>query len=379
MIYFDNSATTKIYPESLESYMKVSQNYFGNPSSLHELGEVASKLLQQSRAQIATTLNVKPNEIYFTSGGSEGDNWVIKGTALEKSFYGKHLITTKIEHPAVTNTMKQLEKEGFEVTYLNVDEQGQIKLDELKKALRKDTILLSIIAVNNETGVVQPIREIGELLKDYPTVHFHIDAVQSNHIELALGRESRVDMAVFSAHKFHGPRGVGFVYIKEGKNLTPLIHGGGQESSARSSTENLPAIAAMAKSFRLHHEKAKTADLRALTDLLRNKLKTYSDVTIFSPKDASPHILCFGIKHVRGEVTVHAFEKHQIYISTTSACSSKNTNDSSTLLAMKIPHHIAETAVRVSLSELNTQEEMESFITALEAIYKEFEIIRNTK
>lgn len=379
MIYFDNSATTKIYPESLESYMKVSQNYFGNPSSLHELGEIASKLLQQSRAQIAHSLNVKPNEIYFTSGGSEGDNWVIKGTALEKSFYGKHLITTKIEHPAVTNTMKQLEKEGFEVTYLNVDSHGQIDLEELKNALRKDTILVSIIAVNNETGTVQPIKEIGEILNGYPTVSLHLDAVQSNHIDLELGRDSRVDMAVFSAHKFHGPRGVGFVYIKEGKNLIPLIHGGGQESAARSSTENLPAIVAMAKSFRIHQEKSKEVDLRALTDLLRNKLASYEDVTVFSPSEASPHILCFGIKNVRGEVTVHAFEKYQIYISTTSACSSKNSNDSSTLLAMKIPHHIAETAVRVSLSELNTRDEMEMFIEAFDTIYKEFKVIRNTK
>lgn len=378
MIYFDNSATTKIYPESLDSYVAVSKQYFGNPSSLHELGTVSSKLLEQSRKQIAAELSVKPEEIFFTSGGSEGDNWVIKGTAYEKSFYGKHIITTKIEHPAVLNTMRQLEKEGFEVTYLNVNDQGIVDLEELKNSLRKDTILVSIIAVNNEIGAVQPIKQIGNLLSDYPTIHFHIDAVQAHYVDILLGKESRVDMAVFSSHKFHGPRGVGFVYVREGKNLTPLIQGGGQEADARSGTENLPAITAMAKSYRLHRGKIKEAPLQQMTDKIREHISKFEDVVIFSPEDASSHILCFGIKNVRGEVTVHAFEKDDIYLSTTSACSSKSNKDSSTLIAMGIPHNVAETAVRVSLSTENTMEEVDKFLEIFERVYDEFEIVRNS-
>lgn len=379
VIYFDNSATTKIYPESLESYVKVSQDYFGNPSSLHGLGEVANKLLQQSRKQIADTLEVKPSEIFFTAGGSEGDNWVIKGTALQKAFYGKHIITSSIEHSAVKKSIQLLEDQGFEVTYLPVDKSGLIDLDELKAALRDDTILLSLIAVNNEIGTIQNIEAISEILADYPTVHFHLDAVQSNYVDIPLGKDSRVDMAVYSAHKFNGPRGVGFVYMKEGKQLTPLIHGGGQEFGQRSSTENLPGIVAMAKSFRLHKEKAANTDVRELTNRIREKLSAYEDVTIFSPTDGTPHILCAGIKNIRGEVTVHALEKYDIYISTTSACSSKSSSKSSALSAIGIKPQIAETAIRISLSSDNTMAEVETFLEKFDQVYQEFEVVRRSK
>lgn len=379
MIYFDNSATTKIYPQALDSYLTVSRDYFANPSSLHQLGEVASKLLAQSRKQIADLLGVGEDEIYFTSGGSEGDNWVIKGTALEKSYYGKHIITTKIEHSAVSNTMKQLESLGFEITYLDVNDQGQVDLDDFKRALRKDTILVSMIAVNNEIGSIQPIDEIGNILRDYPSIHFHLDAVQATHIDLNLGSNSRVDMAVYSAHKFHGPRGVGFIYKKRSKNLAPLINGGGQESGLRSSTENLPAIVAMAKALRLLRDKNKQSNIKELTDAIRQKLKNYEDILIFSPKEGASHILCFGIKNVRGEVSVHAFEEHGIYISTTSACSSKNTSKSSTLSAMGIPPHQAETAVRVSLTYDNTIEEVDRFIEVLDQVYADLKVVRESK
>lgn len=379
VIYFDNSATTKIYPQALDSYVAVSKDYFANPSSLHQLGEVASKLLAQSRKQIAELLGVGDDEIFFTSGGSEGDNWVIKGTAFEKAYYGKHIITTKIEHPAVTNTMKQLENLGFEVTYLDVNNQGQVNIDAFKRALRKDTILVSMIAVNNEIGSIQPIEEIGRILMDYPRIHFHLDAVQATHIDLNLGSDSRVDMAVYSAHKFHGPRGVGFVYKKRSKTLAPLINGGGQESGLRSSTENLPAIVAMAKAFRLLTEKNKQSNMKTLTDTIRQKLSTYEDIHIFSPQDGASHILCFGIKNVRGEVTVHAFEDHNIYLSTTSACSSRSTSKSSTLSALGFPPHQAETAVRVSLTHDNTMEEVDRFLAVLDEVYRDFKIVRESK
>lgn len=198
MIYFDNSATTKIEPSVLDTYRKVSDTYFGNPSSLHDLGDAPSKLLHQSRLQIANELNVKVDEIYFTSGGTEGDNWAIKGTALEKARFGKHIICTSVEHPAVYETMEQLASFGWEITYLPVNAEGVISPEDLKKEIREDTVLVSVIAVNNEVGSIQPIREIGEILKGYPSIHFHVDAVQAlGSIDLELGKESRVDMAVF--------------------------------------------------------------------------------------------------------------------------------------------------------------------------------------
>lgn len=379
MIYFDNSATTKVEPSVLTTYQKVSEQYYGNPSSLHQLGDITSKLLQQSRAQIAQELGVQPSEIYFTSGGTEGDNWAIKGTALEKERFGKHLITSSVEHPAVHETMKQLEGQGWDVTFLSADEAGVISVDDLKEALREDTVLVSIMAVNNEVGSMQPIEEIGAVLKDYPAIHFHVDAVQSLGLtDLKLGKDSRVDMAVYSGHKFKAPRGIGFMYLKDGRQLAPLLTGGGQEQDMRSGTENLPAIAAMARAVRLTFEnkKEKQEHLRKLQTKLRAYLEEKEKVKIFTPKEHAPHILCFGIEGIRGEVTVHALEEYDIFISTTSACSSRATDiDSSTLRAMGVPKYIAETANRVSFSAENTEAEVEEFIKAFDEVLEKFEVI----
>lgn len=381
MIYFDNSATTPIDPSVLETYQKVSEQFFGNPSSLHKLGDVASQLLQQSRAQIATTLGVKPNEIYFTSGGTEGDNWAIKGTAIEKERFGKHIITTSVEHPAVHETMKQLEKLGWEVTYLPVNTEGVISIDDFKAALRDDTVLVSMIAVNNEVGSMQPLEEVGEILKDHPTIHFHVDAVQALGLtDLPLGKDSRIDIAVFSGHKFKAPRGIGFMYLKEGRQIAPLLTGGGQEKGMRSGTENLPAIAALAKAVRIVFEEIeeKKVHLRHLQTKLRNYLADQEKVTIFTPEGHAPHILCFGIEGIRGEVTVHAFEERDIYISTTSACSSRALDvESSTLSAMGVPKHIAETANRVSLSAENTETEIDEFCRVMDAVLEQFKAIND--
>lgn len=379
MIYFDNSATTKIESSVLDTYQKVSETFFGNPSSLHQLGDAPSKLLEQSRKQIANEMGVRAEEIYFTSGGTEGDNWVIKGTALEKIRFGKHIITTSVEHPAVYETMEQLASFGWEITYLPVNKEGLISPVDLKKAIREDTVLVSVIGVNNEIGSVQPLREIGEILNDYPGVHFHVDAVQTlGTVDLSLGKDSRVDMAVFSGHKFKAPRGIGFVYIKEGRQLAPLLTGGGQEKGLRSGTENLPAIAAMARAVRLakEEEQSKQDHMRAMQTQLRNYLSTKEKVTIFTPEGHAPHILCFGIEGIRGEVTVHAFEDRDIFISTTSACSSKATDvDSSTLSAIGVPKPVAETANRISLSAENTLEEVAAFIRVFDEIYEKFTII----
>ena len=374
MIYFDNAATTKIYDDALTSYVQVSQKFFGNPSSLHQLGVDAYQVLTKARAQVASLLSVQPEEIFFTSGGTESNNWAIKGTALEKSVFGKHIITTKIEHPSVIQTCKQLERFGFEVTYLDVDSKGIVSVDQLKESIRKDTILVSVMAVNNEVGAVQPIAEIAKVLEEYPSIHFHVDAVQAVERASQLLAIGRIDLLSLSAHKFHGPRGVGIMYKKFGRKIQALLTGGGQEKGERSTTENLPGIVATTKALRMAlEEESVTGELRSQ---LWKELATKSEIRIFSPEDGASHVLCFAIKGVRGEVVVHAFENHGIYISTTSACSSKKVDSSSTLYAMDVPTEWATGAVRVSFSNDNTKEEVEQFIEVLHQLMKQFSFLK---
>lgn len=374
MIYFDNAATTKIYDDALTSYVQVSQKFFGNPSSLHQLGVDAFQVLTKARAQVASLLSVQPEEIFFTSGGTESNNWAIKGTALEKSVFGKHIITTKIEHPSVIQTCKQLERFGFEVTYLDVDSKGIVNVDQLKESLRKDTILVSVMAVNNEVGAVQPIAGIAKVLEEYPSIHFHVDAVQAVERASQLLAIGRIDLLSLSAHKFHGPRGVGIMYKKFGRKIQALLTGGGQEKGERSTTENLPGIVATTKALRMAlEEKSVTGELRSQ---LWKELATKPEIRIFSPEDGASHVLCFAIKGVRGEVVVHAFENHGIYISTTSACSSKKADSSSTLYAMDVPPEWATGAVRVSFSNDNTKEEVEQFIKVLHQLMKQFSFLK---
>lgn len=374
MIYFDNAATTKIYDDALTSYVQVSQKFFGNPSSLHQLGVDAFQVLTKARTQVASLLSVQPEEIFFTSGGTESNNWAIKGTALEKSVFGKHIITTKIEHPSVIQTCKQLERFGFEVTYLDVDSKGIVSVEQLKESLRKDTILVSVMAVNNEVGAVQPIAEIAQVLEAYPSIHFHVDAVQAFERASQLLEIGRIDLLSLSAHKFHGPRGVGILYKKFGRKIQALLTGGGQEKGERSTTENLPGIVATAKALRKAlEEKSVTGELR---HLLWQELATKPEIRIFSPEEGASHVLCFAIKGVRGEVVVHAFENHGIYISTTSACSSKKGDSSSTLYAMDVPTEWATGAIRVSFSNDNTTEEVEQFINVLQQLIKQFSFLK---
>ena len=381
-MYFDNSATTKIDPQVLQTYQTVCEKVWGNPSSLHNLGEHAFNLLEQARKQVADLIGRKQDEIFFTSGGTESDNWAIKGTAIEKHIYGKHLITSSVEHPAVINTMKQLEKLGFEVTYLPVDKEGRVSCEDLRKAIRKDTILVSIMAVNNEVGSIQPIDEIAEVLKDYPKIHFHVDAVQA--VGKGLGKmlkNERIDLMSFSGHKFHAPRGIGFMYKKEGRMIAPLLTGGGQEKNLRSGTENLPAIAAMAKALRLvvENEDEYSKRQQKIKEKIYDHVEKFDKAVIFSERDKNfaPHVLCFAIKGVRGETIVHAFEDNDIYISTTSACSSKKHTVSSTLSSIGIDDGIATSAVRVSLDENNTLEEAEEFNKVFDELYEKFQMINS--
>lgn len=379
MIYLDNAATTAIYPEVLKTYTDVTTKIIGNPSSLHDLGTTASRMLFASRKQIAELLGKKTSEIYFTSGGTEGDNWIIKGLAFEKRRYGKHIIISAVEHPAVKTTALWLETQGFMIDFAPVDSQGFVKLDALAKLIRQDTILVSVMGVNNEIGAIQPLQEIANLLADQPKISFHVDAVQAiGKLAVSDMLPDRVDFATFSAHKFHGPRGVGFVYIKEGKKLQPLLSGGGQENNQRSTTENVAGIAATAKALRLFlsEMQQKQEKIVAMKGVLMNALEGYDDVVIFSQKENFiPNIVTFGIKGVRGEVLVHGFEAHNIYISTTSACSSKAGVASSTLAAMHIPSRVATSAVRISLDVSNNMAEIEQFLTIFKQLHEKFQKI----
>ena len=380
MIYFDNSATTKPYPEALATYTEVATRIWGNPSSLHNLGSQATRILEASRKQIAELIGKKAEEIYFTSGGTEGDNWILKGVAFEKAPYGKHIIVSDIEHPAIKESAAWLRTQGFEVDYAPVDARGFVKVDALASLLRPDTTLVSVMAVNNEIGSIQPIHEIAALIEDRPTISFHVDAVQAlAKVATEVYLPERVDFATFSSHKFHGLRGVGFVYIKEGKKITPLLTGGGQEKEMRSTTENVAGIAATAKALRLAMENQEVfaSKTQQMKEVIRKELANYPDVTVFSGEDHfAPHILTFGIKGVRGEVVVHAFEEFDIYISTTSACSSKAGKPAGTLIAMGVDKSIAQTAVRLSLDIENDMSQVEQFLTKFKLIYEQTRKVR---
>lgn len=380
MIYFDNSATTKPYPEALATYTEVATRIWGNPSSLHNLGSQATRILEASRKQIAELIGKKAEEIYFTSGGTEGDNWILKGVAFEKAPYGKHIIVSDIEHPAIKESAAWLKTQGFEVDYAPVDARGFVKVDALANLLRPDTTLVSVMAVNNEIGSIQPIHDIAALLEDRPTVSFHVDAVQAlAKVATEVYLPERVDFATFSSHKFHGLRGVGFVYIKGGKKITPLLTGGGQEKEMRSTTENVAGIATTAKALRLamENQEAFASKTQQMKEVIRKELANYPDVTIFSGEDHfAPHILTFGIKGVRGEVVVHAFEEFDIYISTTSACSSKAGKPAGTLIAMGVDKSIAQTAVRLSLDLENDMSQVEQFLTKFKLIYEQTRKVR---
>ena len=380
MIYFDNSATTKPYPEALETYMQVASKILGNPSSLHRLGDQATRILDASRQQIADLIGKKSDEIFFTSGGTEGDNWVIKGVTFEKAQFGKHIIVSAIEHPAVKESALWLKSQGLEVDFAPVYNKGFVNVEALSDLIRPDTTLVSVMAVNNEIGSIQPIQAISELLADKPTISFHVDAVQAlAKIPTEKYLTERVDFATFSSHKFHGVRGVGFVYIKSGKKITPLLTGGGQERDYRSTTENVAGIAATAKALRLSMEKldifrCKTGQMKSV---IRQALLDYPDIFVFSDEeDFAPHILTFGIKGVRGEVIVHAFEDYDIFISTTSACSSKAGKPAGTLIAMGVDKDKAQSAVRLSLDLENDMSQVEQFLTKLKLIYNQTRKVR---
>jgi cysteine desulfurase len=380
MIYFDNSATTKPYKEVIDSFVKVSTEYYGNPSSLHRFGSQAEQLLTKARTQIAELLRIKSQEVFFTSGGTESNNLAIKGAAIMYKGRGKHLITTSIEHPSVKHAMEQLEQNGFEVTYLQVDKSGRVSVEDVRKAIRHDTILISIIHVNNEVGTIQPIQSIGEMLKEYPKVLFHVDHVQGiGKVPLSL-KESLVDLCSFSGHKFHGLKGTGMLFIKEGIKLAPLFSGGSQERKQRSGTENVAGMVAMAKALRmvLARSEQELGQMTLIQNKLRNGLSQMHGVVIHTPlQHAAPHILNFSLHGIKSEVFVHALEQEGVYVSTTSACSSKRRQPSSTLMAMGVSESLAGSSIRISLSYDNSVSEAEIVLSTVKKAINQLGESRN--
>ncbi|WP_246941253.1 cysteine desulfurase family protein [Bacillus pinisoli] len=379
MIYLDNSATTKPYPEVVEAYIKVATEYFGNPSSVNALGSEAERLLYQSRENISKLLSIHPSEIIFTSGGTEGNNMAIKGAALKYKNRGKHIISTTIEHASVQEALKQLEMHGYEVTYLPVDEKGAVTAQQVKDAIRKETILVTIIHVNNEVGTIQPIQKIGELLKDYPKIIFHVDDVQGiGKVPVNLST-SYIDLLTVSGHKFHSVKGTGFLYVRKGIKLEPLFTGGSQENQLRAGTENVSGIVAMTKALRmsLENQSTKVTRLNQFKQTLITFLNELGEIQVNTPIEGSaPHIVNFSIPGVKPEVMVHALEEHNIYVSTKSACSSKQTSASRILLEMGKPNRIAKHAIRVSLSSQNTEEDIQAFCRAIKEIVTEKIVIK---
>lgn len=368
MIYFDNSATTKPYKEVLDSFTKVSTSFFGNPSSLHSFGAQSEKLISQAREQMAKLMKVQSNEIYFTSGGTESNNLAIKGSALMYRNRGKHIIISEIEHPSIKEAALQLKELGFKVTSIPVDQNGHVNVKDIQKKITDETILVSIMHVNNEVGSIQPIKEIGDFLKDYPKILFHVDHVQGiGKVPLDF-HNCHIDLCSISAHKFHGLKGVGALYIRNGVKISPLLSGGGQENRLRSGTENTAGIISMAKALRitLQQQESHQKLMIRIKDFLRSQLEKIEGVVIHTPIFRSaPHILNFSIEGFKAEVFVHALEEKNIYVSTTSACSSKKAKASSTLMAMGVKEETALSAIRVSLAYENTIEEADKFIEAV--------------
>lgn len=365
-VYLDNSATTRTFPEVAELMSKIMCEDYGNPSSMHNKGVQAERYVRYGRETLAKILKVNEKEIYFTSGGTESDNLALIGCAMANYRAGKHLITTKIEHPAILQTMHYLEDQGFEVTHLSVDDKGQISLQELQNAMRKDTILVSIMHTNNEIGAVEPIAEAGRLIKSTnPSTLFHVDAVQGFGKYRIYPKRMGIDLLSVSGHKIHGPKGVGFLYIGEKVKIHNIIYGGGQQKNLRSGTENVPGIAGMAKAAEMlyNHLEEDAERLYSLKDYFFEGLRKIPDIRINNPEgmEGAPHIVSLSVAGVRSEVLLHALEDKGIYVSAGSACSSNkpHTAGSATMKAIKLPEEFLDSTLRFSMSVYTTREELD--------------------
>lgn len=364
MVYLDYSATTPVNDDVLDSYVKACKNYIGNPNSLHKLGFEANKIIEEATKQIANLLHVKEDEIIYTSGASESNNTAIKGIAEKYKNRGKHIITTDLEHSSIYGPISYLQSQGFEIDFVKLDKNGLVDIKDLKSLIRDDTILISISAVNSETGLRQPVEEIGKFLSNYQKCFFHVDATQ------CIGKDKidleNIDLISFSAHKFFGMKGVGILIKKTGINLEPLIHGGKSTTKYRSGTPFLPLIVSTSKALRIALENfdEKYNYVTNLNKYLTEKLNTINGVTINSNNYCIPQIVNFSVLNIKPETMLHALEEYEIYISTQSACSSNNSK-SRAVYALTKSDDLSNHSLRVSISYITTKDEIDKFVDGL--------------
>lgn len=367
-IYMDNAATTPVKKEVLEEMIPYFTEKYGNPSSVYSLGNLSKRAVESAREKIANVINAEKREIFFTGGGSEADNWALKGIVYANKHKGNHIITTKIEHHAILHTCEYLQKNGFEVTYLDVDEFGLINLEELKNAITDRTILISIMFANNEIGTIQPIKEIGEIAKENK-IYFHTDAVQAmGHIKIDV-KELNIDLLSMSAHKLYGPKGIGVLYIKQGVKIDSLISGGAQERSKRAGTENVPAIVGMGKAIELAYENLDEHNGRLifLRDTLIQKIQSNIPYVRLNghPTKRLPGNVNMCFQFIEGESLLLSLDMEGIAASSGSACTSGSLDPSHVLLAIGLPHEIAHGSLRLSLGDFNTEEEIDYVVEKL--------------
>ena len=372
-VYFDNSASTKVADSVIEVMIKTMREDYGNPSAKHMMGVVAEKYVKEATRMIAKTLKVEEKEILFTSGGTESNNIALIGGALANQRRGKHIISTAIEHPAVYEPLGKLVELGFEVTILPVDRAGHICLEELKNAIREDTIIVSTMYVNNEVGAVEPVEEIAKIVHEKnPDCLYHVDAIQGYGKYKIQPKKQGIDLMSVSGHKLHGPKGVGFLYIQKDAKVNPILFGGGQQRGMRSGTINVPVISGMGEAARLAYEHfdEKIEKMIAIKDYLMDQLEKMEGIHLnsFRGTQSAPHILSVSVQGVRAEVLLHALEDREIYVSSGSACSSNHPGISGTLKGIGLEDEFLDSTVRISLCSENTLEEADYFLGTLKEL-----------
>ena len=371
--YLDNSATTVCEPEVVKKVVQMMSETYGNPSAMHNKGVEAENYIKEAKEIIAKTLKVQEKEIIFTSGGTESNNLAIMGCAAANHRMGKHLITTKIEHPSVGNVMKHMEEEGYEVTYLPVDEHGIVKLDKLKEALRPDTMLVSVMYVNNEIGALQPIEEIGKMVKaNNPATLFHVDAIQGYGKYRIFPKKMGIDLLSVSGHKIHGPKGIGFLYCDSKVKIKPIIFGGGQQKDLRSGTENVPGIVGLGEAAKeIYTDFDKKIDhLYEIKDYFVEEILKLEGTKIngLTGRESAPHVVSISFPGIRSEVLLHSLEEREVYASAGSACSSNKPAVSATLKAINVPKEHLDSTLRFSFSVHTTKEEIDYCMEVLRGL-----------
>ena len=371
--YLDNSATTCVYQETADLVCDLMVNHYGNPSAMHQKGVEAEQYIRTAQETLAKILKVKEKEIFFTSGGTESDNWALVGTAMANKRTGNHIITSAIEHPAVSAPLAFLEEQGFRITRLPVNKEGLVDVNELEEAITPETILVSIMYVNNEIGSVEPIGEIGRRIKaKNPKTYFHVDAIQAYGKFRILPKKMHIDMLSASGHKIHGPKGTGFLYISEKMKIVPIIYGGGQQKGMRSGTDNVPGIAGLGLASKMVYDHLEENDkhMRGLRTYFVRELAKMDQVVVHGPQgeEAAPQIVSAAFVGVRSEVLLHTLEERGIYVSAGSACSTHKRSGSPTLTAIGLPKNQMEATVRFSFCETTTKEELDYTLQVLNEV-----------